>query len=178
MRITRYYLIPALLFIFTALFAPARATAATCFCEVKADGNVVAKPSKGGFIQGVQAESCRNYCRGLWDSSAAQRLSWAKLAPNACGDVRLNMGAAIGTAVYQGVRAELIHGVNGNQLVTTCSCPTGQTTSNSFGGKKYCITSTGTTLPVPDQLLQGGYLIQGHMLYQVHGEQSCTTKCQ
>jgi len=178
MRLTRVFVVLAAVLALLAAFGVPQANAATCFCKVTANGNEVAKPSKGGFVQGVQAEACRNYCRGLWDSSSQQRITWAKLLPNACGDVTLAMGAAVGTAAYQGVRAETAHGINGTHFVTTCTCPSGKTLSNAFAGKKYCITSTGTALPLPDQVLQGGYLIQGQMLYQIYGPASCVTNCQ
>lgn len=152
---------------------------ATCFCKVTANGTEVAKPTKGGFIQGIQTEACKSYCRGVWDSNPPQRAAWAKLLSNACGDVALQMDAAIGTAGYQQVRSETQHGVNGTHLVTTCTCPSGQLVSNSFGGNKYCITSAGPTILAPDQVLQGGgYLIQTHLLYLIHGPAACVTKCQ
>lgn len=160
-------------------FATGEARAATCFCRVTANGTEVAKPTKGGFIQGVQTEGCKNYCRGLWDSGPPQRQAWAHLLPGVCGDVSLKMEAAIGTASYQEVRSETEHGINGTHLVTTCTCPAGQTLSQAYGGQKYCMTSTGTTIAAPDQLLQGsGFIIQGQTLYQVHGKASCTTQCQ
>jgi hypothetical protein len=85
--------------------APVRSFAATCFCKVTANGTEVAKPSKGGYIQGLQTEACKNYCRGQWDSrSSADLLAWAKLLGK-CGDISLRMDAAIGTASYQQVRS-------------------------------------------------------------------------
>jgi len=165
-----------------AIFNTNAAQAATCFCKVLAYGAEVAKPTKGGFIQGIQAEGCKNYCRGLWDSGPQQRMTWAKLHPNACGDVVLRIDAAIGTASYQTVRSETVHGVNGTQFVTTCTCPAGQVLSNWFAGnmgkKRYCIPPNGTPTPLPDQLLLGGYLVQNHVLYKIIGPASCVTKCQ
>ena len=150
---------------------------ATCFCKVTANGTEVAKPSKGGYIQVIQKEACKNYCRGLWDSSQSQRVTWAKLLPitNTCS-ISLSMAAAIGTASYENVRGPEV--VNLGTLTTNCTCPPGKLVSIAFAGKKYCITSTGTTVPVPDQILQGGYLVQSHLLYQVHGNASCVTICQ
>lgn len=85
--------------------APLPSFAATCFCKVTANGSEVAKPSKGGFIQGIQTEACKNYCRGQWDSrSSADLQAWAKLSGK-CGDIFLRMDAAIGTASYQQVRS-------------------------------------------------------------------------
>lgn len=150
---------------------------ATCFCRVTANGTEVAKPTKGGYVQPFQAEACRNYCRGLWDSSAQQRIAWAKLLPNACGNVSLSMDAALGTGGYQQVRSEVEHGINGTHLAPACNCPSGQQSSNVFAGNKYCITSTGISVPLPDQLLQGGYLVQSHLLYLIHGA-ACPITCQ
>jgi len=105
---------------------------AHCFCKVTANGTEVAKPTKGGYVQPFQAEACRNYCRGLWDSSQAQRIAWAKLLPNACGNVTVRMEAALGTMGYQQVRGpETETGINGTQFVTTCSCPSGRRCSRS-----------------------------------------------
>jgi hypothetical protein len=88
---------------------PRPSAAATCFCQVLADGQEVAKPSKGGFVQGVQKEACRNYCRGVWDSkSSADLAAWAKLSGK-CGDISLKMNAAIGTANYQEVRSTTVN---------------------------------------------------------------------
>jgi hypothetical protein len=88
--------------------SPSRSLAATCFCRVTSNGTEVAKPSKGGFIQGLQKESCKNYCRGLWDSkSGADLLAWAK-APGPCGAVGLKMDAAIGTAGLEEVRSTTV----------------------------------------------------------------------
>jgi hypothetical protein len=152
---------------------------AHCFCRVTANGTEVAKPTKGGYVQPFQAEACRNYCRGQWDSGQAQRIAWAKLLPNACGNVTVRMEAALGTMGYQLVRGpETETGINGTQFVTTCTCPSGQNVSNAFAGNKYCIPPTGIALNLPDQLLQGGALIQGHVLYQILGSASCVTKCQ
>jgi hypothetical protein len=161
-----------------AMFNSRTAQAATCFCKVLANGTEVAKPTKGGFVQGLQSEGCKNYCRGLWDSGSQQRITWAKLLANACGDVSLRLDAAIGTASYQTVRSDMLHGINGTHFVTTCTCPSGQVLSNAFAGKKYCLPTTGTPIPVPDQLLAGGYLVQNHVLYQILGPASCTTTCQ
>jgi hypothetical protein len=89
--------------------APPQSFAATCFCRVTANGTEVAKPSKGGFIQGVQKEACRSYCRGEWDGrSNADLLAWAKLLGQ-CGDIALKMEAAIGTANYQEVRSTTVN---------------------------------------------------------------------
>jgi hypothetical protein len=156
----------------------AKGLGATCFCKVLANGTEVAKPNKGGYVQPIQAEACRNYCRGLWDSSPGQRVAWAKLLPNACGNVSLRMDAALGTMSYQTVRSGTETGINGTQFVTTCTCPSGQNVSNAFAGSKYCIPPTGIAVNLPDQLLQGGALIQGHVLYQIIGSASCITKCQ
>jgi hypothetical protein len=171
-------IVAALLLTAIGIFGSSEARAANCFCKVSANGTEVAKPTKGGFVQGVQGEACRNYCRGLWDSSSQQRIAWANLLPNACGNVALVMDAAIGTASYQTVRSETEHSIHGTQLVTTCTCPSGQQQSHPFGNDKYCITSTGTTVPVPDQVLQGGYLVQNHILYVINGHQACVTNCQ
>lgn len=94
-----FFLLPIL-----QIAAPSASHAATCFCKVTANGQEVAKPSKGGFIQLFQKEACRNYCRGTWDSkSSADLSSWAELASQ-CGGVELKMEAAIGTAEYKEVR--------------------------------------------------------------------------
>jgi hypothetical protein len=154
---------------------------ATCFCRVTANGAWVAEPSKGGYVQPVQREACRNYCRGLWDSGQAQRMAWAKMLDGACGQVNLSMDAKLGTLGYENVRNGSEYGVNGTQFVTTCTCPPGKAISNPFADTKYCITSTGTQFPfpVPDQVLQGGtHLIQSQTIYQIHGNPSCVTKCQ
>jgi hypothetical protein len=82
---------------------------ATCFCKVTANDTEVAKPTKGGFIQPIQVGACRDYCRGLWDSGAQQRITWAKLLPNACGNVSLSIDAALGTGSYQQVRSGIEH---------------------------------------------------------------------
>ncbi len=155
-----------------------KSLSAHCFCKVIANGTEVAKPIKGGYVQPVQAEACRNYCRGLWDSGSPTRLAWAKLAPNACGNVSLRMEAALGTMSYQTVRSGTETGINGTQFVTTCTCPSGQNVSNPFANTKYCIPPTGIPINLPDQLLQGGALIQGHVLYTILGSASCVTKCQ
>lgn len=163
----------------TSAKGSSKSLGATCFCRIFANGVEVAKPSKGGYVQPFQAEACRNYCRGIWDSSQAQRIAWAKLLPGACGNVTVTMEAALGTMSYQQVRGpETETGINGTKLVTTCSCPSGQQLSNTFGGTKYCINSLGTTVPVPDQVLQGGYLVQSQVLYRINGPASCVTKCQ
>ncbi len=89
--------------------APLRSSAATCFCKVTANGTEVDKPSKGGFIQGIQTEACKNYCRGVWDSkSSADLLAWAKLLGK-CGNISLQMDAAIGTAGYNEVRSTTVN---------------------------------------------------------------------
>jgi hypothetical protein len=156
------------------------AMSATCFCRVTANGTEVAKPTKGGYVQPFQAEACRNYCRGLWDGNPPQRIAWAHLLSNACGDVTVQMEAALGTMGYQTVRGpEIEHGINGTHLATTCTCPSGQQVSLPFGNTKYCITSTNITIQAQNQLLQGGgYLIQSQTLYQTHGPASCVTNCQ
>jgi hypothetical protein len=87
------------------------------------------------------------------------------------------MEAALGTMGYQEVRNETEQGINGTHLVTNCTCPTGQQLSHAFAGTRYCMTSTGSQINVQDQLLQGGYLIQAHMLYLVNGPASCATTC-
>lgn len=151
---------------------------ATCFCRVRANGAWVAEPSKGGYVQPFQKEACKNYCRGQWDASPAQRKAWAQLLPNACGKVDLSMDAKLGTLGYEQVRSGSEYGINGTQMVTTCACPAGQTVSNAFGDTKYCITPTSMQLPVQDQVLQGGFLIQSQIVYKIHGNVSCVTKCQ
>lgn len=89
------------------------------------------------------------------------------------------MDAKLGTLGYENVRSGSEYGINGTQLVTTCTCPAGQTVSNAFGGTKYCITPTTTQLAVPDQVLSGGaYLFQSQTLYSIHGTVACVTKCQ
>jgi hypothetical protein len=90
--------------------------AATCFCQVTAGGNEVDKPNKGDFIQGVQTEACKNYCRGVWDSKSGPDLAaWAKLSGR-CGDIDLKMAAAIGTAKASGIPA-----IPGRRSHTRCS---------------------------------------------------------
>lgn len=89
--------------------APLRSVAATCFCKVLANGTEVAKPSKGGFVQGVQKEACKNYCRGTWDSKTnAELQAWARLSGK-CGNIALKMDAAIGTAKYEQVRSTTVN---------------------------------------------------------------------
>jgi hypothetical protein len=106
MRVRIVSAVVAVLAMFTMV--PSQSFAATCFCKVTANGAEVAKPSKGGFIQGLQTESCKNYCRGQWDSrSGADLLAWAKLSGK-CGDIFLRMDAAIGTASYQQVRSTTV----------------------------------------------------------------------
>ncbi len=140
---------------------------ATCFCRVTANGTEVAKPTKGGFIQPIQVEGCRNYCRGLWDSGHQQRVTWAKLLPGACGNVYVQVDAALGTMGYQTVRSGTISGINGTQLVP--SCPSGQMVSNVIQGGQYCIPPTGIPLALqPDQLM-GAYLLQNQVLYKIIG---------
>jgi hypothetical protein len=153
---------------------------ATCFCKVTANGTEVAKPSKGGYVQPFQAEACRNYCRGLWDSGQAQRVAWAKLLPNACGNVTVRLEAALGTMGYQLVRGpETETGINGTHFVTTCTCPSGQTASNTIGGKKYCLIppSLANVPSVPDQV-NGTYVWSGGNFYLSSGAQTCVTACQ
>ena len=147
---------------------PVEAMSATCFCRVTANGSEVAKPTKGGYVQPFQAEACRNYCRGLWDGNPPQRVAWAHLLPNACGDVSVTMEAALGTMGYQTVRGpEVEHGINGTQWVPWC--PSGQLVSNAFGGNRYCIPPTGVSLALqPDQLM-GAYLLQSQVLYKILG---------
>jgi hypothetical protein len=160
--------------------APAGAMSATCFCRVTANGSEVAKPTKGGYVQPFQAEACRNYCRGLWDGNPPQRVAWAHLLPNACGDVSVQMEAALGTMGYQTVRGpEIEHAINGTHFVTTCKCPSGQTTSNTIGGKKYCLIppSLAYVPSVPDQV-NGAYVWNNGNFYQSSGAQKCLTVCQ
>jgi hypothetical protein len=145
---------------------------ATCFCRVIANGTEVAKPTKGGYVQPIQAEACRNYCRGLWDGNQSQRVAWAHLAPNACGNVSLKMDAALGTMGYQTVRNETETGINGTHLVS--ACPSGQQVSIPFGGTSYCIPLTYIPLALPNQLM-GAYLVQFQRLYQILGPAG--TKC-
>jgi hypothetical protein len=148
--------------------AQSKFASATCFCSVKANGTEVAKPTKGGYIQPIQAEACRNYCRGLWDSSSAQQVTWAKLLPGACGNVHLQMDAALGTMGYQTVRSGTLSGINGTQLVP--SCPSGQVVSNVIQGGQYCIPPTGIPLALqPPNQLMGAYLLQNQVLYQILG---------
>jgi hypothetical protein len=155
---------------------------AHCFCRVTANGTEVAKPSKGGYVQPFQAEACRNYCRGIWDApvSPSPSITWASLLPNACGNVTVRMEAKLGTMSYQTVRGPVTHtGINGTQFVTTCSCPSGQTASNTIGGKKYCLIppSLAYVPSVPDQV-NGTYVWSGGNFYLSSGAQKCVTVCQ
>ena len=152
---------------------------AHCFCRVTANGQEVAKPSKGGFIQGLQKEGCKNYCRGLWDSGQAQRITWAKLLPitNTC-NITVAMAAAIGTASYEGVRGPEVEHLG--TLTTNCTCPPGQTLSNSIGGHKYCLIppSLAYVAGVPDQVSSGGYVWNNSNFYKSSGAANCVTFCQ
>ena len=161
---------------------PTAGFGATCFCKVTANGTEVAKPTKGGYVQPFQAEACRNYCRGLWDSpgNPSPSLTWARLLPNACGNVTVKMEAALGTMSYQTVRGPVTeHGINGTHFVTTCSCPSGQTASNVIGGQKYCLIGSALAhVPgVPDQV-NGSYAWNNGYFYQTSGPQHCVTACQ
>jgi hypothetical protein len=154
---------------------------ATCFCKVKANGTEVAKPTKGGYVQPFQAEACRNYCRGLWDGNPPQRVAWAHLLPNACGNVTVTMEAALGTMPYQLVRGpETEPGINGTQFVTTCTCPSGQMVSNSIQGQKYCLIppSLANVPGVPDQTSGGGYAWNNSNFYKTSGAANCVKVCQ
>lgn len=153
---------------------------ATCFCKIlaklpAADSYVeVARETKGGFDQLFQKEACRNYCRGIWDSDSSRQEYWAKLLPNACGDVSVKMEGALGTDSYQTLRGPVIVHLGG-VLVTECICPAGQKLSK---GNNYCLAMNGINLPgVPDQVLQGGFLVQSEVLYKINGPPCCQTYC-
>lgn len=159
---------------------PPEPLSATCFCKVSANGTEVAKPTKGGYVQPFQAEACRNYCRGQWDSSQQQRVNWAKLLPGACGNVTVVMEAALGTMGYQVVRGpEIEPGINGTHIVTTYSCPTGQQTTTSSAYSPQCIIPSilYSNSAVPDQL-GTGFLWQNHHFYQTSGPASSVKSCQ
>lgn len=148
---------------------------AHCRCRVLTSSGVeVASQAKGGFIQPIQRDKCRDYCRGMWDGATdEQKKSWAGSLPNACGNVELRMEAKLGTMGAETVRGPSTISLGGS-LVTECICPAGQTLSR---GNNYCITTTGINLPVADQVLQGGYLIQGGVLYLINGPPCCRTYC-
>jgi hypothetical protein len=148
---------------------------AHCRCRVlTSSGFEVASQAKGGFIQPFQVNKCTDYCRGMWDGASDDaKKAWASLSPNACGNIQLRMEAKLGTMDPREARGLTTISLGGS-LVTECICPTGQTLSR---GNNYCITSTGIILPVPDQVLQGGYLIQGGLLYLINGPPCCRTYC-
>ena len=156
-----------------------RPAGAHCFCKVLANGQEVAKPTKGGFIQGIQKEGCKNYCRGLWDSGPAQRITWAKMLPitNTCG-INLAVYAAIGTAPYELVRGPGL--INLGTLVNNCTCPSGETASNVILGQKYCLISPSlANVPgVPDQINAGGYVWNNGNFYRSSGAAKCVKFCQ
>jgi hypothetical protein len=159
---------------------PLEPFSATCFCKVSANGTEVAKPTKGGYVQPFQAEACRNYCRGQWDSSQQQRVNWAKLLPGACGNVTVVMEAALGTMGYQLVRGpEIEHGINGTHMVTTYSCPIGQQVTTSSAYSQQCIfPSILYTNPAVTDQLGAGFLWQNHHFYQTSGPASSVKSCQ
>ena len=148
---------------------------AHCRCRVlTSSGFEVASQAKGGYFQPIQRDKCNDYCRGMWDgASTEQKKSWAGLSPNACGNIELKVEAKLGTMGALTVRGPSTISLGGS-LVTECTCPAGQTLSK---GNNYCITSTGIKVPVKDQVLQGGYLIQGEILYLINGPSSCRTYC-
>ena len=154
------------------------AEAATCFCKWEASGcftgtTEVQKDTKGGFIQGVQAEGCRNYCRGLFDV-AGNPENVAKKLPKACGNVTLKLYAAIGTAGYQEVRSRVVN--VGGTCETNCTCPAGQWL-HSDG--KSCVRSVGCKVPgIPDSNVgPGGYFWWHGDLFQVTGPANCIQNC-
>lgn len=161
---------------------PSPTLSATCFCKVIANGIEVAKPTKGGYVQPLQAGKCQDYCKGLWDAPGSPSAIWAHLVPNACGNVTVKMDAALGTMAYTTVRGPKVEpGINGTHFVTTCSCPTGQTASNVIQGQKYCLIgpSLANVPGIPDQVSGGGaYVWNNSNFYQSSGAQKCVTACQ
>jgi hypothetical protein len=153
------------------------AEAATCFCKWQASGcftgtTEVQKDSKGGYIQGLQKEACKNYCRGLFDAPG-NAAAVAKKLPNACGNVSLQLFAAIGTAGYEQVRSANIN--VGGTCETNCSCPPGHWL-HSDG--KSCVTGTGCKVPgIPNQGLAGGYFFWNGDLFHVTGPANCVQNC-
>lgn len=160
-----------------SLVISASASAATCFCKWVASGcftgaTEVQKDTKGGFIQGLQKEGCKNYCRGLFDV-AGNPETVAKKLPNACGNVSLKLSAAIGTAGYEQVRSGTFN--VGGTCETKCSCPPGHW-AHSDG--KSCVTGTGCRVPgIPNQNLAGNYFFWNGDLFHVTGSQSCVQTC-
>lgn len=173
MRNTALLIILALSVIVTG----SSAEAATCFCKWVASGcftgaTEVQKDTKGGFIQGVQKEGCRNYCRGLFDV-AGNPDRVAKKLPNACGNVTLKLSAAIGTAGYDEVRSRVIN--VGGTCETNCACPAGHWL-HSDG--KSCVTGAGCKVPgIPNQALAGGYFFWNGDLFHVTGPANCVKNC-
>jgi hypothetical protein len=158
---------------------PTAGFGATCFCKVTANGTEIAKLTKGGYVQPLQAGKCQDYCKGLWDSPGAP-VTWAHQLPNACGNVTVKMEAALGTMSYTTVRGpDVQHGINGTHFVTTCSCPSGQTVSNTIAGQKYCLIAPSLAhVPgVPDSV-NGAYAWNNGYFYQTSGPQHCVTACQ
>lgn len=153
------------------ILTPGWALAATCFCQVTANGTEVDKPSKGGFIQGVQGEACRNYCRGVWDSkSNDDRLAWAKRLGQ-CGNISLKMAAAIGTANYQEVRSAT---VNVPCPPTPCICPPGSEYDANGPGNNKCKRPAGCTLNgAPNTAIANWGFVWGGTVYKWEACISC-----
>jgi hypothetical protein len=154
------------------------ASAAHCYCKWVAHDcfhgdSDVQKDEKDGFIQGAQAESCRNYCRGLWDV-AGHPAQIAKQLPSACGNVTLSLFAAIGTASYQVVRGPQAFNVGG-VCDHTCTCPAGQWLHTDG---KSCVKGVAcNVVGMPDQTLAGGYFFWKGQLYQITGPATCANSC-
>ena len=166
------------LFIVSCVFVADDALAAHCYCKWVArdcftGDSEVQKDQKDGFIQGVQGEGCRNYCRGLWDVPGHPAQVAAKL-PNGCGNVTLSLFAAIGTASYQLVRGPSAFNVGGS-CERKCTCPPGQWL-HSDG--KLCVEGVACKVPgIPNQTLAGGYFFWEGQLYHLTGPATCVNKC-
>ena len=149
--------------------------AATCFCKVTANGKEVAKPTKGGFVQGPQKESCKNYCRGVWDSkSNDQLLEWAKLQGQ-CGNVSLVMEAAIGTAKYEKVRETIINVPCPPGPSSPCKCPAGAEYDANGPGNNKCKRPAGCTLTgAPNTSIADWGFVWGGAVYKWEACIPCT----